>query len=356
MLGDILKAFDLQPDKFIIEEFGSGLINHTWKVRRNTNSYILQRVNTNVFKHPDQISENIEKIDNYLAQRYPRYLFVSPVRTRDGKFMVKNGNDYYRLAPFVEGSHTIDTVYTVKQAYQAASQFGKFTCLLSDFDANSLHYTLPDFHNLSLRIDQFKSAYHNARPERIKAAQAAIDEANKHQHIADLYEHIVSNNHIPKRVIHHDTKISNVLFDDEDNGLCVIDLDTVMPGYFISDLGDMMRTYLSPANEEEKDFSKISVRVEFFKAIIEGYYTQLAHSLTAEEKDLFVYAGKFIIYMQAIRFLTDYLNNDIYYGEAYPGHNLVRAQNQFVLLNKYIEAELQFQEIVLGFRDDVKIG
>ena len=141
------------------------------------------------------------------------------------------------------------------------------------------------------------------------------------------------------RVTHHDTKISNVLFNQEDKGLCVIDLDTVMPGYFISDVGDMIRTYLSPANEEEKDFSKIEIREEYFSAIWKGYMSEMNDELSTEEKNHFIYAGKFMIYMQAIRFLTDHLNNDIYYGAKYPGHNLVRAGNQAVLLQRLLEKE-----------------
>jgi hypothetical protein len=130
-----------------------------------------------------------------------------------------------------------------------------------------------------------------------------------------------------------------VLFDKNNKGLCVIDLDTVMPGYFISDVGDMMRTYLSPVSEEEKEFEKIIVRNDFFEAIIEGYGGEMNDELTTVEKDYFLFSGKFMIYMQALRFLTDYLNNDIYYGAKYEGHNLIRAKNQLTLLQRIIEME-----------------
>jgi Ser/Thr protein kinase RdoA (MazF antagonist) len=142
-----------------------------------------------------------------------------------------------------------------------------------------------------------------------------------------------------RRVTHHDTKISNVLFDNQDKGLCVIDLDTVMPGYFISDVGDMLRTYLCPVSEEEKDFSKIIVRDEFYKAIINGYKEEMKNELTEKENKYFFYAGKFMIYMQALRFITDHINDDIYYGAKYEGQNLVRASNQMVLLQRYLEKE-----------------
>ena len=153
------------------------------------------------------------------------------------------------------------------------------------------------------------------------------------------YENLLKNPAFKTRVTHHDTKISNVLFDEEDNGLCVIDLDTVMPGYFISDVGDMLRTYLSPVSEEEKDFSKIVIREDYFRAIKKGYMSEMENDLSEEEKAHFIYAGKFMIYMQALRFLTDHLNNDIYYGAKYEGHNMVRARNQVVLLQRLLEME-----------------
>jgi Ser/Thr protein kinase RdoA (MazF antagonist) len=149
------------------------------------------------------------------------------------------------------------------------------------------------------------------------------------------------------RVTHHDTKISNVLFDQYDKGICVIDLDTVMPGYFISDVGDMLRTYLSPVSEEEKDFSKIQARDEYFTAIVEGYLSYMSIDLNAEELRHFVYSGMFMIYMQAIRFLTDHLNNDVYYGAAYEGHNFIRAKNQITLLTRLKEKEACFNELVM---------
>ena len=139
------------------------------------------------------------------------------------------------------------------------------------------------------------------------------------------------------RVTHHDTKISNVLFGADDKALCVIDLDTIMPGYFISDVGDMMRTYLPTVSEEETDFSKIEVRDDVYKAIVQGYSNEMGEALSDEETKAFFYAGVFMIYMQALRFLTDHLNNDVYYGARYPNHNFVRAGNQIVLLQKLLE-------------------
>jgi Ser/Thr protein kinase RdoA (MazF antagonist) len=257
-----------------------------------------------------------------------------------------NKEGYFRLFPFVDGSHTIDVVSSAAQAYEAAKQFGRFTKLLNGFNCEQLRTTLPDFHNLPLRCHQFEKATAAGNAARIKEAAASIAFLQQHRSIVDASERINKNPAFKKRVTHHDTKISNVLFDENNKGLCVIDLDTVMPGYFISDVGDMLRTYLSPVSEEEKDFSKIEIREDYFKAIAEGYLQEMNDELSADEKAHFIYAGKFMIYMQALRFLTDYLNDDIYYGSKYDGQNFMRAKNQVVLLERLIEKEEALNKII----------
>jgi Ser/Thr protein kinase RdoA (MazF antagonist) len=355
MLKQILEAFIPASGEYDIQKFGDGLINHTWKVtdKNNQPKYILQKVNIQVFKSPAQIAGNIKSLSNYLAKNHPDYLFVAPIATTNGDEIFKfSDEEYYRLFPYIAGSFTINTVQTAAQAFEASRQFARFTHLLQDFNSAELHYTLPGFHDLSTRFTQFQLALKGADKSRLVTAGPEIDKARNNRDVAKIYDDIVQHKLIPLRVIHHDTKISNVLFDEHNKGLCVIDLDTVMPGYFISDVGDMMRTYLSPYSEEEKDLSKIEVRTNFFEGIVKGYFTEMESVLTKTEKSLFVYAGKFMIYMQAIRFLTDYLNNDTYYPTSYTGHNLVRAQNQFTLLEKYIEQENEFQKIVDQYIDN----
>lgn len=346
MIPSILRAFGLQPDDYFAGPFGSGLINHTWKVSGLDQSYILQRINHNVFKSPQSIADNLIIIGDYLRLTASEYPFAGPLPATDGNYLFMADGDYYRLFPFVKNSHTIDLVTHSQQAYEAARQFGKFSRLLTDFDPLQLNYTLPDFHNLILRVEQFQSALKTAPTERLNTASAEIEEIAGYAQIAETYARLVNDKQIPLRVIHHDTKISNVLFDDQNKGICVIDLDTVMPGYFISDVGDMMRTYLSIVNEEEQDLSKIAISYDFFMGIYEGYMEQMGDILTTTERDLFLYAGKFMIYMQALRFLTDFLNGDIYYPTQYAGHNLLRAQNQLVLLKQYINSETKFKEII----------
>lgn len=344
-LERILRSYKMDPADCVIKAFGSGLINNTWELFHGGQHFILQRVNHEVFTRPEFIDRNISMLAEYLGKFHPEYLFVLPVPTPGGETLIKDKEfGYFRLFPFVEGSHTKDVVGNTNEAYEASLQFAKFTRKLRGFRCADLSITLPDFHNLALRYNQFVEACKTASAERLENAKKQIRYLAGHEDIVKHYQAIESGSGFQKRVTHHDTKISNVLFNAQGKGLCVIDLDTVMPGFFISDVGDMMRTYLSPVSEEEKDVTKIVIRDDYFYAIAEGYLSEMSDELTSEEKSHFVFAGKFIIYMQALRFLTDYLNNDKYYGQKYEGHNLVRAINQADLLEKLIVKENSFQK------------
>ena len=347
MIAFILDTYDIRYEDSLVEPLTSGLINSTWKITNGNKQFILQRINHNVFKKPYELAENIRMLDQFLAEQSPEYLFVAPVKNNSNEDIVfKPGDGYFRLFPFIKGSHTISEVTAPNQAFEAAFQFGKFTKLLAGFDAAKLHLTIHDFHNLTLRYHQFEESLKLGNAKRIKQSENLISEIKEHYHIVAQYEKIKTNSNIKLRVSHLDTKISNVLFDDAGKGMCVIDLDTVMPGYFFSDVGDMMRTYLSPANEEEKDFTKIEIRDDYFQAIVQGYLVNMGSELTTDEKELVFYAGLFLIFMQAVRFLTDYFNDDSYYGSKYEGHNFVRAGNQLHLLKRLEDKREVFQKII----------
>ncbi|HWJ29427.1 MAG TPA: aminoglycoside phosphotransferase family protein [Flavisolibacter sp.] len=347
MMQSVLQAYGLNGE-VKIEKFGSGLINSTWKVITADKMYILQRINDAVFTNPSSVAQNIRLISDYLQQHYPEYTFAAPLTNNAGEDMVfVEQEGFFRMFPFIAGSHSKEVLETSEQAYEAARQFGRFTKLLSGFDARRLEQTIPHFHDLGLRYRQFLHAIATGNEQRIKDSEELIMILKQHQDIVFEYESIKNDPSFKIRVTHHDTKISNVLFDASGKGLCVIDLDTVMPGYFISDAGDMMRTYLSPVNEEEKDLSKITVRKAFYKAIIQGYYSEMKEQLSEKEAHSFFYAGKFMIYMQALRFLADHLLNDVYYGARYEGHNFNRAHNQIVLLQKLIEKEEELKDYIV---------
>jgi Ser/Thr protein kinase RdoA (MazF antagonist) len=339
-MQDILAAYGLSMAECHIQTFGSGLINATWKISMGDRHYILQRINHGVFKQPELIADNISAIVRYLDTHHPDYFFVQPVRTVDGQEMyITPAGEYFRMQPFVADSRSYDVVDNAQLAFEAARQFGRFTKLLSGIDINTMQYPLPDFHNLTLRYQQFEQAVQQGNAARIAEAAADIDTIRSYQYLTETFKAIQQHPGFKMRVMHHDTKISNVLFDKSDKGICVIDLDTVMPGYFISDFGDMMRTYLSPVSEEERDFSKVQVRTDYYQAIVQGYLSEMKDELSEAEKAHLVYAGQFLVYMQAIRFLTDYFNNDSYYGAKYERHNLLRARNQLTLLNSITQQE-----------------
>jgi Ser/Thr protein kinase RdoA (MazF antagonist) len=347
MLDQIEKLYGLPAIESTLKPFGDGLINHTWVLECNSVRYILQQVNDQVFTSPSMIAENIHLLDEYFKANYPGYFFVAPVATLQNEEMVYlPGTGYLRMFPFVKDSQTFNIVEDPVIALEAAKQFGKFTRLLSGFDTSRLKITLPDFHNLNLRYQQFETALSTGNEQRIREAGSSIAIIKAQKDIVAVYNAIQNNGNFKCRVTHHDTKISNVLFDSKRKGLCVIDLDTVMPGFFISDVGDMIRTYLSPVSEEETDFSKIRFREEYFQAVLDGYFADMQEELSPDEKKYFVYAGKFMIYMQALRFITDHINNDIYYGAKYEGHNLLRGNNQLELLKQLCDIEPVLQQKV----------
>lgn len=334
ILTSILKAFGLN-EATSSRNFGSGLINSTYLLE-NDKRYILQKININVFTKPEIISSNIRKVSDFVKNAYPSYQFITPIRTAEGTEYFINEGEYWRLTPFIENSQTFDQLTKPEFAYEAAKAVGEFAKVTSELDVSSFGETIPSFHNLSFRYSQFLDALENGNANRIRQQRDIIERIKALNHICNTFEEIKTNPNIPLRIQHHDTKINNILFDKETHkSICLCDLDTVMPGYFISDLGDMMRTYLSAASEEEQDLDKVKVRPDYYKALVDGYLAEMSDTLTIQEKKYIHYAGEFLIYMQALRFFTDYLNDDIYYATTYPENNLNRTLNQLKLLSSY---------------------
>ncbi len=339
MIETVLHSYLPDVEHFSLIPIGSGLIHRTWKVEvPGGKAYILQEVNTAVFSNPDAIADNLDKIGRWLAEHEPEYRFTAPLRTADGSVFYRDAaGGYLRMFPYVDGSKTYDVVVNPGQAFEASRQFGLFTRALRNFDVRVLQETLPHFHDLELRYEQFDRAVFSGDDLRVRDSAKLIAFLRGQRVLVDEYVALRRDPGFLLRVTHHDSKISNVLFDDRDKGLCVIDLDTVMPGYFISDVGDMIRTYVSPASEEEVDLNKVMVRQEFYQAIRDGYLGVMGEVLSAAEQGRFYYAGLFMVYMQALRFLADHLNGDLYYGARYAGHNYNRAANQVALLQKLME-------------------
>jgi Ser/Thr protein kinase RdoA (MazF antagonist) len=348
MSEHVLAAFGLKPEQFDVRPFGSGHINKTYLASDNTGEqhYILQRINTYVFKRPQVIAKNHRLTWEHLSARHPDYLFPKSLPTTfDGDLYIE-GEDFWRLMPYVEHTVTVDKADTPRQAFEAARQFGRFAKLTSGIDLSAFEPTIPDFHNLSLRARQFEDAIENASDERKVRAGDLIDFLQEQGRITEQFETVIKPA-LPDRLMHHDTKINNVLLREGTfEGVCVIDLDTLMPGKIVSDLGDMVRTYVCPVPEDETDVSRVCVRDDFFAALVQGYLAEVRGELTALEKEQIFFAGEFMVYMQALRFLADYLNGDVYYPVKYPEHNLDRARNQAMLLMRLMEKEQPLKEII----------
>ena len=333
MIQDIVKSFGLDPSQFTIERTGSGHINQTYKVD-GTKAYILQRINNKVFTRPELIAANLRKAADHLAKHYPDYLFLSGIKAADGSEMVYDAEGYpWRLFPYIDNTITIDRVETTTEAYAAASGFAQLSHLLSGCKPSQFSPTIDRFHDLAWRFEQFETALRNTTDERKAQAQDAIDIAVYFGYLVTQYNDLIRQGGLQLRVTHNDTKINNILFDATTREVvCVIDLDTLMPGYFIYDLGDMIRTFVSPVSEEEKDLSQVVFRKAMYDALLDGYFSQMSDSLNSTERTLAPFAGMMMTYIMALRMLADFLNGNIYYHITYPEQNLVRARNQLRLL------------------------
>ncbi len=335
-MRQIIQSFGLDPDHFTVQRIPSGHIHATYKLVGNP-SYILQRVNKEVFIQPRIIASNLRFAADYLKKKHPGYLFLSALPTIKGEEMSFDEEGYpWRLFRFIDNSITIDKVGTEKEAYHAAAEFARLTNHLDGVDISLFHPTIDRFHDLSWRYEQFERAVEKASPERLRKGNGAIEICKRFKPLVDRYLELIQMGSIPLRIMHNDTKINNILLDATTRqAVCVIDLDTLMPGYFVYDVGDMIRTFVSPANEEEKDLSKVVFRRPIYDALVAGYLSQMGEKLTDTEKKLFPYAGMMMTYIMALRMLADFLNGDVYYHITYPEQNFVRATNQLRLLDVF---------------------
>jgi Ser/Thr protein kinase RdoA (MazF antagonist) len=239
----------------------------------------------------------------------------------------------WRLFPYFNNSITIEGVSTEAEAFSAASQFARLTSHLDGLDTDLFKDTITRFHDLTWRYEQFETSLENTTPERRQKAGEAIQQCLHYQYLVDQYNDLVQNGNLRLRIMHNDAKISNILFDAVTHeAICVIDLDTLMPGYFIYDVGDMIRTFVSPVSEEERDLTKIVFRKNIYDAIVAGYQSEMRSKLSETEVKHFHFGGLMMTYIMALRMISDYLNGNVYYQITYPDQNLVRALNQLRLL------------------------
>lgn len=334
-IDEIMKAFRIELN---ISPYGDGHINDTY-VADSTPRYILQRINTSVFKNPDELMENIVSVTEHLRKKIiaaggnADRETLTVIRTKDNKpyFASENGS-CYRVYKFITDTVSLNLPENPEQFENSAKAFGKFQNMLDDFDASKLHETIPNFHHTPKRIEALKTALANDAAGRKAEVQEIYDEYMKFEEICCTIQNGLDSGDIPLRVTHNDTKLNNVLFDkDSGEGICVIDLDTVMPGSLLFDYGDSLRFGASTAVEDEADLDKVNFDLEYFESYTKGFLSELGSKITKSEIELLPLSALILTFECGIRFLTDYLDGDTYFKIHYDNQNFVRAKNQLKL-------------------------
>jgi hypothetical protein len=341
--------------------YGTGHIHDTYLVNIRQKDkrvpYIFQRINQYVFQDPPEVMENIVRVTRHIRQKLEtkgisegeidrRVLRVIP--TQDGgSYYLDHENNYWRAYVFIRGARTYDVLPSNDQLFQVAYMFGRFMAMLEDLPGPGLHETIPDFHNGHKRLKDFQEALAADSYNRAAAAKTEIDFLLSQAFMFDVLPGLVQEGKIPVRVVHNDTKVNNIMLDDTTGeGVCVIDLDTVMSGLSLYDFGDLGRSTLSLMAEDERDLSGVSVELSRFETILNGYLVGMGGSLNQTERDYLVFSIKLMTLLIGMRFLTDYLLGDPYYKIHREGHNLDRCRRQFKLVQSIADHEEKMNTIV----------
>ncbi len=318
------------------ETFGNGHINSTFIAKKDGEDYVLQLINTNVFKNPVDMITNIRKITKHIKKKIkeeggnPKREVINLLKSNEDSYVFcASTGEAYRAYRFIDDSVTLEGNATPDEFYQAGYGFGKFQKHLADFPVTELVETIEDFHNTPLRVKKLKNTIKEDKFDRVKRCEDIIDYVLKYEKDADIVTKGIENGDIPLRVTHNDTKLNNILFDTKTKkAICVIDLDTVMPGSMLYDFGDAIRYGASTAAEDEVDLEKVSIDLQLFESFARGFISQLKDSITPAEAKLMAFSAKLMTYELVVRFLDDYLSGDCYFKTNYPGHNMIRARNQ----------------------------
>jgi Ser/Thr protein kinase RdoA (MazF antagonist) len=337
-LKDIALKFELGSEFDAVERYGGGHINDTYVVNASQGPgevrFILQRINKSVFKDPAALMDNIRRVTEHLQnKRTAGHTSLSLVPARAGGHLhVDESSEYWRMYRFLEGARSYDSIPSVAHAREAAAEFGRFQELLRDLPGPRLAETIPGFHNTPARYVQFHQALDSDTHDRRRHCMPEIDRALVWEECAASLLALQEAGDIAERITHNDTKINNVMFDlDSDKAVCVIDLDTVMPGLALNDFGDLVRTATTPAAEDETDLSRITMRMDYYEALVDGYLGAAGRCLNEVEVENLAVAGRIITIETGVRFLSDYLSGDEYFRVQRPNHNLDRCRAQFAM-------------------------
>ncbi len=349
----LISEFKIDAQIASVKPFGSGHINDTYRLINadsGGNDYLLQRINHHVFKDVPMLMNNLLHVTRHLKHKLGLCAesgTLTVILTNNNLPFWEDGNgNYWRVFYFLKGTKSYDQVETVKQAYEGGKAFGRFVALLSDLDTNLVKDSIPNFHNIEYRLANLQKAIEADKAGRLKMVLCEIEfirsRADKMSKILQLGKAGI----LPKRIVHNDTKFNNVLFDSDDHAQCVIDLDTVMPGYVAYDFGDSIRTIINTAAEDEVDTDKIDLNTPLFEAYTKGYLQEAKGFLTDEEKDSLMKGILLMPYIQAVRFLTDYLDGDFYFKIHSPEHNLQRTRAQLALIKKLEENQELLEQVI----------
>ena len=338
-LKGIVEKFNVEGTSASIRPLGNGLINDTYLVvtAGENDDYVLQRINNSIFQDVDLLQHNVEAVTSHIRKKLIEAgeddisrKVLHFVETGEGKTYYMDGaGRYWRVSVFIPRAKTFEAV-TPEYSYYAGKAFGNFEAMLVDLP-ETLGETIPDFHNMELRMRQLREAVAQDAKGRLSEVRDIVDELESHAHEMCKAERMGREGKLPKRVCHCDTKVNNMMFDEEGRVLCVIDLDTVMPSFVFSDYGDFLRTGANFVAEDDPEIGKVGFREDIFESFTKGYLESAKSFLTPVETENLPYAVALFPYMQCVRFLTDYINGDTYYKIKYPEHNLVRTRNQLAL-------------------------
>jgi len=356
---EIVTNFKFEGEFVKAEPYGFGHINDTYaiyfrKESGSTHRYILQRINHTVFKDPNQLMENISGVTSFLRKKIteaggdPDRETLNLIPTLDNKFFYKNGDgNYWRAYIFIENACTYQVVENLNHFYNAGKAFGKFQKLLGNYPASTLHETIPNFHNTKKRYEAFLEAVKNDVKGRAASVKEEIDFVMQRASDASVLVDLLNEGKLPLRVTHNDTKFNNVMIDNATGeGVCVIDLDTVMPGLSLYDFGDSIRSGANPAAEDEKDLTKVWMDLDLYEHFTKGFLEQTGESLTPLEIEYLPFSAKIMTFECGMRFLTDYLNGDTYFKIHREEHNLDRTRTQFKMVADMEEKSEEMKRIV----------
>ncbi len=364
-LKEIFGSFSVGGTFLKGEPFGSGHIHDTYRIETaesEKDDYILQRLNNNIFKNIPELQENIERVTVHLRKKLGTIPGADINReclrlipSKEGKsWIVDRSGNYWRMFIFIPDHHSYDIVDTPGKAFEGGKAIGRFQAMLSDLPGKPLHETIPYFHDIEKRLETFKRVIEADPAGRVRNIGDEIEFVLQRAEEMKIILKLGKQGKIPLRVTHNDTKFNNILFDRNDKALCVIDLDTVMPGYVHYDFGDAIRTAANIAAEDEKDLSKVKMDITLFAAYAKGYLSETCNTLNDTEKDYLAFAPKLITYTMATRFLTDYIDGDHYFKIHHEHHNLQRARAQLKLVESMEEKYGEMKGIIDNLIKDIR--